>query len=313
MWTMKTLLLKVQNHSVEQYSLKGRSVVFFWAALLALTITANPAVADPHSYGWYPTEPLDYDHHDYYQLNPDGTHVTPAGDPVDYDGWYFSRQRNNNNYHHNYYHHDNVDNHTHDCRHVPPGVPKDKYNCSLEDDDWDRVSNWRDHCPNTPRGVVVDTYGCPFEDRDNDGVHDVVDNCNDTSIFARVNGYGCPVDSDLDGVADHDDDCDVTPRGVRVDEFGCPIDSDSDGVVDGSDKCVSRYGELVDSTGCRYQAIGQVFFDTDKTQGLDDYRSKLQYLKQLLDTNRGATVVIRGHADRRAGHRADRKRKGKGK
>jgi OmpA-OmpF porin, OOP family len=229
-------------------------------------------------------------------INNAGYHVNAAGDPV-FEDPYYSRH-----YHGNYYNHEKTRNHSHPCKYTNPDVPKDKYNCSLEDDDWDQVNNWWDHCPNTPRGVVVDTYGCPFEDADADEVHDVVDNCDNTSVFATVNGYGCPVDSDLDGVADHNDDCDSTSKGLRVDRFGCPLDGDSDGVVDGSDSCVwSRYGELVDATGCQYQGLGKVHFDTDKAEVTGDHQSKLLYLKQMMDTNKDAILVIRGYADARSG------------
>jgi OmpA-OmpF porin, OOP family len=165
------------------------------------------------------------------------------------------------------------------------------------DTDGDGVYDDMDKCPGTPAGVKVDADGCPL-DSDGDGVYDDMDKCPGTPMGVTVDADGCPLDSDGDGVYDDLDKCPETPQNVTVDADGCPLDSDNDGVYNYKDKCPNTpEGARVNAVGC--WTLGDVLFDTDKSNIKPLMAHILNEVVDVLNSNPGMKLEVQGHTDSR--------------
>jgi OOP family OmpA-OmpF porin len=153
-------------------------------------------------------------------------------------------------------------------------------------------------------GYYYGDYGYFYgHDADGDRVADWADHCPGTSPLATVNHLGCEVDTDMDGVADYRDDCQYTPPGVAVDGRGCRMDNDLDGVVNSKEKCSeeTRYGDLVDSTGCPSPAVAVLHFPSGQWVLSKADRAALDKVATQLKGSLGTRVEIQGHTDWKGG------------
>jgi OmpA-OmpF porin, OOP family len=145
--------------------------------------------------------------------------------------------------------------------------------------------------------------GCP--DTDGDGIEDKLDECPTVAGLKELNG--CP-DRDHDGITDKKDLC---PDKFGLAEFhGCP-DTDGDGVPDNEDNCPMVAGTK-ENNGC--PAGTSTKNDDADVPGRVDIGTPIMFEVNLstihqvsmpvieeavleLNENKGATVIIDGHAD----------------
>jgi outer membrane protein OmpA-like peptidoglycan-associated protein len=169
------------------------------------------------------------------------------------------------------------------------------------DTDKDGIPDSKDSCA-TVWGLAL-FNGCP--DTDGDGIEDKLDECPTVAGLKELNG--CP-DRDHDGITDKKDLC---PDKFGLAEFhGCP-DTDGDGVPDNEDNCPMVAGTK-ENNGC--PAGTSTKNDDADVPGRVDIGTPIMFEVNLstihqvsmpvieeavleLNENKGATVIIDGHAD----------------
>lgn len=166
------------------------------------------------------------------------------------------------------------------------------------DMDADGIADIKDKCPNL--AGTLTSKGCP-DDTDGDGIYDVADDC--PKLAGKLNG--CP-DSDQDGIADRFDNCPKIAGATSMN--GCP-DTDGDGIADVYDNCPNKAG-ITSNKGCPevlvskgesentlVYLVDEVYFQNTRAKISDQEFVKLDEVVELLKSNPGYNLQIKGHTD----------------
>lgn len=179
-----------------------------------------------------------------------------------------------------------------------PDVPGLEEFEGCPDTDGDGIPDTQDDCPEV--AGPKENNGCP--DTDGDGVLDKDDACVEVAGLAELNG--CP-DADGDGIADAEDEC--PQEAGDAENKGCPWpDTDGDGVADKDDACPEEAG-TEEGKGCpdtskavveALNTLGsEILFAPNKAKLMGKgVMESLAKIKQILDENPKASIVIEGHA-----------------